>query len=144
MNGVAAGAGTAFGSVDECVTYMKTLVDGAAYTIGNPEDTTNTFNCKMYHLEAAKTDAALHCPHAQKEATQFCKGPPTKYDNFCKKYQSTCMNGVAAGAGTAFGSVVECVTYMKTLKDGAAYTAVGKSSGDGETFNCKQYHLNAA
>ena len=92
--------------------------------------------CHRYHLTAATTSAAnaeIHCPHAQKEATAFCKTPPTKYETFCSTYKATCGTD-----GVAFADDDACVNYMATLADGDSYTAPVNADGDGETFNCKQ------
>ena len=44
-----------------CMTKCMTIP-----TIGNVNDMTgNTIQCRIYHLGAAATDPALHCPHSK-------------------------------------------------------------------------------
>lgn len=51
------------GCLSACTTFVR----------GTPGDTTgNTLDCRIYHLNAAMTDAVTHCPHTQETPTGPC------------------------------------------------------------------------
>merc|ERR1719183_571698 len=73
-----------FMSVSECrMTYDATPAGTAGATSGDSQA------CRDYHLGAAVSDAALHCPHASGLAVCVADGS-TEAVMFCDGYFSTC------------------------------------------------------
>jgi hypothetical protein len=64
----------------EIVTCPETYADEAAclaecdaWACGTEDDTAgNTLACRVYHLGAAQTDAATHCPHTAADGGGVC------------------------------------------------------------------------
>jgi hypothetical protein len=120
----------------------------ASFAQGNLGDMAgNSLECRAYHTGAAKTAAAMHCPHSgitggdlDPTATGASPADGPCGDGvaaFCKLAIATC-----AGADAVWASEALCVTDMKTLaKETAGFTTETKT---GNTFNCRVYHLEAS
>jgi hypothetical protein len=107
---------------------------------------TDSFNCRVWHANAALNDPQLHCPHAGALGGGVCDKPQTPCDIFCAMAMNFCK-----GSEAAYGSQQECVNACTpdAGPDGAAYKGfpyiIGPDASDlaasGNTLNCRLYHL---
>merc|ERR1719272_632947 len=104
--------------------------------VGQTSDTSgDSQGCRMYHLNAAKSDAATHCDHAAGVAV--CVAPMETTSSpmtaaFCMAYTQTCSNY------PAFSDQKGCEESFNDTPVGATSDTSGDSQG------CRMYHLGAA
>jgi hypothetical protein len=65
------GANVVYADKPTCMTECKTFT-ASATNFSTADQTTNDFNCRVYHLTAASTDPATHCQHI-KAVSAVCK-----------------------------------------------------------------------
>ena len=117
-----------------------TCDDGIAELLpGSPGATaTDTLACRIYHLGAARANAApgrvAHCGHASSTGARVCSGVATPED-FCSYFVDVCGETASAGSWTTTGS---CMTSAGSLLSG------GSGSTSGNTLGCRAYHLSVA
>ena len=93
----------------------------------------DSFSCREYHVGAAKSDAAVHCPHASLYGGGVCKeADNVRVRNFCTTYSTRCAG---TGTGKAYSS---CVKDLTDKRPGV----MGVTTGD--SLSCREYHLGAA
>ena len=88
----------------------------------------DSFSCREYHLGAAKSNAAVHCPHASKLGADVCVDPAAdRQSAFCTTYASTC-----ATDGKPYS---DCAKQVKAMP-------LGTTRPDGlanqDTFACRE------
>ena len=116
----------------------------AAFPEGTAADTSgNTLGCHAYHADAAKTDAAKHCPHAgptggDQDVTDTNPGVCGEgCDAFCKLALKACTS-----ANEVYADEATCLAECKTFKPSAAtYSTADTATND---FGCRMYHLSVA
>jgi len=93
----------------------------------------NNLSCRRYHVTAARSDAATHCPHAATGA-ENCG---SDCDFFCGLVMGACT-----GANVQYGgSTSTCMTAC------AAMTAINYAAAlpvTGDTLGCRVYHATVA
>lgn len=107
-----------------------TICANSGIGMGAAGDTSgNTLGCRIYHAQAAATDADLHCPHASLWGGGVCGD---LIENYCTGIEAACT-GDNAPTWTA-----DCAT------DAAAYPAGTPGATSGDSLDCRLYHLGAA
>ncbi|MEC9440390.1 MAG: DUF4331 family protein [Myxococcota bacterium] len=118
-----------YGSEAECLDYCNNVGEWGAGTKGATDG--DTIACRIYHgNEPAKTDPALHCPHAGPSGGNVCG---SWCDVYCSLSELNC-----SGANQHYADTATC----KTACEG--FDASG-SPGDAffDTVQCRIYHLGA-
>ena len=85
------------------------------------------------HLNAAMSDAQLHCPHAGGDAVCVAEEPTSAAQMFCDMYAETC-----ADYDSFMGDEAMCMMAYNMAPMGMQ----GATSGNSQA--CRDYHLNAA
>jgi len=118
------GALAQYGSMAECVGACGTLPVG---TLG--EMSGNTLGCRVYHTEAARQDAAVHCEHAGPGGNSLCGA--TICDGFCS---------IAVAICPAQWQNATCANRCGQLTSTPPYSI----ASTGDTVQCRLYHATAA
>ena len=147
--GGAGGAASAPKCADYCAAVQKNCTgDKADYTspeacaaicaglpVGAIADTSgDTVGCRLYHANAAASDATLHCPHAGLEGGGVCGTDACTA--FCEGVKTVCTGTLAPYASDA-----DCKTACGKFAVGSGPLAAATS---GDTLLCRVYHLEAA
>jgi hypothetical protein len=118
---------------------------GAAFpqgAIGATKD--NSLECRVYHTNAAKTAAAMHCGHSGLNGGDLdpkTAGGPVCGDGvepFCALAVATCT-----GANQVWADAAACKTDMATIAASTTPFSITKDVA-GNNFDCRVYHLLAA
>jgi hypothetical protein len=106
----------------------------------------DSFDCRVWHANAALNDPHLHCPHAGPLGGGVCDNPQTPCDIFCGLAMNFCK-----GASASYTSQQDCLNACAADAgpDGAAFKGfpyiIGPDASDlapsGDTLNCRLYHL---
>ena len=104
-----------------------------AFTATPEGDQSDTFGftqgCRVYHLGAAVTGPALHCPHAGSEAV--CVSDESAA--FCDDYTDACLDHDAFD-----GDIASCIAQYEMVPMGTTGATTGNSRA------CRAYHINLA
>jgi hypothetical protein len=135
------------GDLQEYLTKDVCMHMCPVFDLGNPgEQSNNSLSCRQYHANAARSAPQIHCHHAGPLGGQVCGTDPCAA--FCLLDQGVC--------GTvAYASVADCTATCAGMVDGGAdaeapmgYQFVpdaGETTVEnGDSFNCRLYHLEAA
>ena len=118
---------------DECLDVCTS----AGWEAGDPVRTSgpadgNSIGCRTYHGGApAGEDPVMHCPHAGETGANVC-------GTWCENYCGTVMS-VCTGDNAQYASMGDCMTAC-----GALDTSGTIGDVDGDTVQCRLYHLGVA
>ena len=108
-----------------CVTGAQQMMNGESGATSG-----NTLSCRAYHLTAAKSNPATHCPHASMDGGGVCVGEVPVSD-FCRDFIEACP-GDSAWATSG------------TCGEGAGNLIRGEEGAlSGDSLECRIYHLGA-
>ncbi|GMV41329.1 MAG: hypothetical protein AMXMBFR64_30450 [Myxococcales bacterium] len=129
--GSCTGGDAQYASAAACLAYCDTWAMLPAGTTADKSG--NTLGCRIYHATVAGQPgmAATHCPHAGPTGGDVCG---SWCDNYCHLAGMNCTGGNALFANTP-----ACMTAC------GAYSAAGlPGDADGDTVQCRIYHLGVA
>ena len=125
------GANAQYGSQIECMTYCE---DWAQLPGGSYDDVAgNTVGCRLYHAGVAGMPnmADLHCDHAGPSGGDVCG---SWCENYCWLETTNCT-----GDASLYADMDSC------LGECAAFpTSGGANAVDGDSVQCRIYHLGVA
>ncbi|MBI2391163.1 MAG: hypothetical protein HYV09_16355 [Deltaproteobacteria bacterium] len=109
----------------------------AKMAVGGASDMSgDTVGCRLNHARLAKSGGTdLHCPHAGATGGTVCG--PKRCDAFCKLAMAQCTSGAP------FTSEADCKSKCPEAEFSAT-AAASELDQTRQTFNCMQYHLQAA
>lgn len=121
-----------FESAEACNTYCNGTGVFGLGTEGDADG--NSVACRTYHVGAAKDDPDTHCGHSGPVGGDTC-------GSYCNNY---CDMAIAhcTGDNEIFANKLDCVAYCGA--DGAAWATGAQGDTDGNSVNCRIYHLGAA
>lgn len=126
------GANEQFESTAACNTYCSST---GSFGLGTKDDADgNSVSCRTYHTGAAAEDPGTHCGHAGAVGGGVCG---SYCDNYCDMAMTHCT-----GDNELYADKTACLAYCGA--DGAAWADGTEGATDGNTTNCRIYHLGAA
>lgn len=115
-------------SIDNCTAACT------AFPVGKRTDTGgNTLGCRLYHANAAASNAALHCPHAGPGGDGVCG---TACDGYCQLVNKFCV-----GAAKIYADDAACHTRCAATADDVRFNI---GTQDGNHVACLLYHAQEA
>jgi hypothetical protein len=129
-------ASTCSENATDCAAWASALTAGDVTDIAG-----NTLGCRIYHVLAAKADAApgtaAHCTHASEFGGGQCidtttQSPDVAQASFCERFISTC------GTGLGWSTASACDAAVSQLPAGIS----GQTQFN--TAACREYHLGVA
>ncbi len=105
--------------------------------------TGDTVACRQYH--ASNMPPAVHCAHAGPYATPgHCGTDADRCKSFCALANALCETFATPPYGADGGTcLADCAGYQ-FLTDAGTGSESPPAPSSGDTFNCRQYHLQAA
>jgi hypothetical protein len=97
----------------------------------------DSLSCRIYYANLAKQDPTLNCRRAGPTGGFVCGAQPC--NAFCLLDVSFCAGNLSAYDGGETGCRAECALYTYRTD-----TNVADLIGDGNTLNCRLYHLESA
>lgn len=118
-------ANAQYASLQQCQTTCD------AFAMGDEADREgNTLGCRVYHVDAAKGDPAMHCTHAGPGGAGQCG---SNCEGFCTIAAHACPGSYADDAA--------CMSACADFSDAEPFDA---SDLAGDTLACRLYHLTVA
>jgi hypothetical protein len=113
-----------YSAVENCMAACT------AFPVGTLADTSgNTLGCRLYHANAAASDATLHCPHAGPGGDGTCG---SACDGYCQLVDKFCV-----GAAKIYADDAACHARCAATTDDIRFN-VGTQEGD--HVACLLYH----
>jgi hypothetical protein len=134
---------------DICPLFESTATPNGAVDPNSPFPTTDTLNCRIWHVNAARggpSEAHVHCPHAGPLGGTICGSDPCI--DFCTMDLAFCT-----GDAAAYTSMNDCLNACRPDAGpdggypGFPYNVnhmdpeVVDLAATGNTLNCRMYHL---
>jgi hypothetical protein len=138
IQALCSGPDAQFDSIESCLGFCDAL------TLGNEGDIgTSTIACRQRELGVATlvTEPDVHCPIAGPAGENSNEGADDTCGGACEAYCEALEATCAADFADAFGDFDSCLSDCDLLPDLGAYDA---SIQDGDSIQCRLYHLRAA
>jgi hypothetical protein len=122
-------ANAMYGGTAECMASCMHVPAGTAADMSG-----NTLGCRIYHADAAATNAALHCRHAGPGGDGAC-------GMNCEGFCTVALGSCAGQANPPYASMGACLTACAGFATTPPYSAATTS---GNSLACRLYHATAA
>ncbi len=122
-------ANAMYGGAAECMASCMHFPAGTAADMSG-----NTLGCRIYHADAAATNASLHCRHAGPGGDGAC-------GMNCEGFCAVALGSCAGQAAPPYASMGACMTACAGFATTPSYSAATTS---GNSLACRLYHATAA